>query len=884
MKLEIEMNPACDEMQRRKLQEYLFGLEEIQEKAEELAVEHESLKRSREILTAVLRGTVHAICLIIDDRFIWCNQAMSDIFGWTQEELVGKTTGILCPTEKAHEEMMSRIHESLSGAGRVSFECELLDNNANPVPCRMTAGALDRLSLEKGYVLSFTDVTGQRNAEEELRRAHEELERKVHERTNELSESNARLILEVEARKFAEEKLRRQYEYLAGLHETAKGLMSRLELQDLLEAIVVRAAGLLQTEHGFVYLMAPDGEELELRVATGHYGKQTGYRLKPGEGVAGKVFLAGGPMAVNRYQSWEGRSPDARWSVIQSVMAVPLKSQSQIVGVIGLGHVERDREFQGEEIEAFGRFAELASIALDNARLHEDLQEELARRKRTEEALLASEQKFRSVFNESKDCIYLVNPETKGLIEANPAFSALLGYDRREIQDLTVYDFMDYRTEEIDRGLALVLSARSHYIGERRFRTRSGRIVDVEVNGNVLPLGGEKLVCMICRDITERKRMREAILRADKLTSVGVLAGGIAHDFNNILTAIMGNIGLARMYTKTLDKAGKHLQEAERACLRAKDLTQQLLTFSKGGAPIKETTSIVDVIRESTAFALSGSCVGCRFEISQDLWPVDIDTGQISQVIGNLVVNAKDAMPEGGVIRITVENRILDTNSGFPLQSGRYIRVSIKDEGVGIPEKHLNRIFDPYFTTKQKGSGLGLATCYSIVKKHDGHVDLESRLGVGTTFHVYLPASEKEAPHIEAVDSAPPGGKGRVLVMDDEEAVREIAAEMLQYLGYEVISASDGKEAIELYEEAAKKGCSFHAIIMDLTIPGGVGGKEAIGTLLAKHPSANAIVSSGYSNDPIMSDFSRYGFKGVVTKPYTVKELGDVLKRVLSSR
>jgi two-component system cell cycle sensor histidine kinase/response regulator CckA len=338
------------------------------------------------------------------------------------------------------------------------------------------------------------------------------------------------------------------------------------------------------------------------------------------------------------------------------------------------------------------------------------------------------------------------------------------------------------------------------------------------------------------------------------------------------------------MYSKSADKAARRLEEAEKACFRAKDLTQQLLTFSKGGSPIKEITSVAEMVKESTEFVLSGSNIVCRYQIPDDTWPVEIDTSQISQVMSNMIVNAKQAMPQGGTIDISVQNIILQKTARFPLQPGRYIRISIKDEGIGIQETHLSTIFDPYFTTKNMGNGLGLATSYSIIKKHDGHIDVQSQLGAGTTFHIYLPASDKEIRIGDAVDPAPVGGHGKVLVMDDEDTVREIAAEMLFCLGYEVGLASDGKQALELYEEAERSGCSFDVVLMDLTIPGGMGGKEAITALLAKHPSANAIVSSGYSNDPIMSEFARYGFKGVVTKPYTVQELGDVLQRVLSFR
>jgi len=283
----------------------------------------------------------------------------------------------------------------------------------------------------------------------------------------------------------------------------------------------------------------------------------------------------------------------------------------------------------------------------------------------------------------------------------------------------------------------------------------------------------------VSRDITEQKQMEEELLRVQKLESVGILAGGIAHDFNNILTTILGNVSLAKNQVTPDDEIFELLNEAETASTRAQTLTRQLLTFAKGGAPVKETSSIKDVIKESSLFVLRGSKAGCEFSLREDLWPAEVDVGQIGQVINNIVINANQAMPEGGIIRVAAENVIIDDGQGLPLKPGRYIRISITDHGAGIAEKHLSNIFDPYFTTKQEGSGLGLATTYSIIRKHDGQITVESKLGEGTTFHIYLPASDKIVPEKEEVRLIK--GRGRILVMDDEVALkkndRENAAE-----------------------------------------------------------------------------------------------------------
>lgn len=388
-------------------------------------------------------------------------------------------------------------------------------------------------------------------------------------------------------------------------------------------------------------------------------------------------------------------------------------------------------------------------------------------------------------------------------------------------------------------------------------------------------------VVLVFQDVTEKRKLEEELLKAQKLESIGILAGGIAHDFNNILTSILGNITLAKMYTPPEDKISERLTKAEKACLHARDLTLQLLTFSKGGAPIIRTASIAGVLRDVCPFALSGSNVGCKLSIPDDLWLVDIDEGQMRQVVNNLVINAQQSMPEGGIIQGGCENVILKEED-LPLRPGKYVRIFIKDQGVGIPEEHLRKIFDPYFTTKSKGSGLGLTNCYAIIKKHNGYIRVESEPGAGTTFHVYLPAAAEQVLAKDSGEETTFGGKGRVLVMDDEEIIRDISGEMLRHIGYEVGFAKDGDEAIEIYKRAQDLGQPFDAVIMDLTIPGGMGGREAIQKLVEINPEVKVIVSSGYSNDPIMAEFRKYGFSGVVAKPYNIEELSKTLHQVIA--
>jgi PAS domain S-box-containing protein len=384
-------------------------------------------------------------------------------------------------------------------------------------------------------------------------------------------------------------------------------------------------------------------------------------------------------------------------------------------------------------------------------------------------------------------------------------------------------------------------------------------------------------------DITQHKKMEEELFRARKIESIGLLAGGIAHDFNNLLSVILGNISMARTRLASDDmlRIFEKLAEAEKACLRSRELTYQLLTFSRGGAPVKKTASIAELLKESAGFALRGSDVRCEFSLPDDLWPAEMDEGQIGQVISNLVINADQAMPKGGVVQVRAENVVVGARLSLPLPQGRYVKVTVEDHGIGIPKEHLQGIFDPYFTTKQKGSGLGLATAYSIIRRHDGYIALVSELGTGTKAMFYLPASQKKAPPKKDSMEAPIAGRGRILVMDDEEMIRDLVEAMLTQLGYEVTPAKDGAEAIESYAKARQSGAPFDAAIIDLTVPGGMGGKEAIRKLLELDPHVKAIVSSGYSEDPIMSDFQQYGFSGVIAKPYRIEDMSAILHKVL---
>jgi two-component system, cell cycle sensor histidine kinase and response regulator CckA len=376
-------------------------------------------------------------------------------------------------------------------------------------------------------------------------------------------------------------------------------------------------------------------------------------------------------------------------------------------------------------------------------------------------------------------------------------------------------------------------------------------------------------------DITVLQRARQEVLKTQKLESLGLLAGGIAHDFNNLLTGILGNIALARFQLDEPQQLEKRLEDAEKATSRARTLTQQLLTFARGGEPIKKTMELSGLLRETADFVLHGSNVRCEMVLPDDLWPVQADQGQLAQVVHNLVLNAVQAMPEGGTVSIIAGNV-----SSHPEEKS-FVKIAVTDTGTGIAEHHLQKIFDPYFTTKELGSGLGLATCYSIIRKHGGKIRASSTLGRGSTFDVSLPACGREGAPTRSLPQEPYRGSGCVLVMDDEETVRSISRSIMESFGFRVECVEDGAQAVELYRKRKKEGLPFSTVILDLTIPGGVGGKEAIKKLIEIDPQVKAIVSSGYSNDPVMANYREYGFSAVLTKPYRPQEMNEVMRELL---
>ncbi len=504
-----------------------------------------------------------------------------------------------------------------------------------------------------------------------------------------------------------------------------------------------------------------------------------------------------------------------------------------------------------------------------------------------DEALLAEKERLAVTLRSIGDGVITTDRGGKVLL-LNRVAEELTGWTQAEAENRALEDVFhivnENSRERCENPVSRVLATRGvvGLANHTVLLSRDGREIVLADSGAPILDHLSRIigVVLVFRDVTGQKRMEDELLRMEKLESIGVLAGGIAHDFNNILTGILGAISMARLYTGPGNSAHSMLQEAEHQSLRARDLTAQLLTFSKGGAPVRIAASIVETVRETVNFALRGSRVRAEFSLPGDLWTALVDLNQLSHVINNLALNSVQAMPEGGCIELDARNAVIGEDSGLPLSPGRYIHLRFRDHGVGIPRDHLSRIFDPYFTTKQMGSGLGLATSWSIIKRHDGHIRVESELGAGTVFHIYLPATGiSSIPHAEETERLFLG-QGRVLVMDDDDGIRKTAAMLIEALGYSVETVDDGAAAVAVYCRAIEEGEPFDAVIMDLTIPGGVGGMEAMEALRAHDPGVRAIVSSGYSTDPIMSEYSRHGFSGVLVKPYRAEDISRVLRQV----
>lgn len=658
---------------------------------------------------------------------------------------------------------------------------------------------------------------------------------------------------------------------LAELLAFSHSLTTTVDLNRLYRKVTSLSKDLLGFDFSTLMLMSDDRSALVIRDTLGFSEQTIGhYALLKGQGLSSLVVHEKKPAVVADFQT------ETRFEIpslvnennTRSALCVPMMLGEEVFGVL-IGHTLEPRTFSDEAISIYQSFANQAAVAIKNAmHLH---------------SLHASEKKFRALFDNTNDAILIYSMDCR-LLEVNRATCERLGYSREELLALPLMQLVAPQYASLANERIEHLKKNGSGIFESAHLTKDGSMIPSEQSCSLIDYDTQTAILCVSRDISERKRLDEERLRTQKLESLGVLAGGIAHDFNNLLTGILGNLSLAKASLPETGPVAERLAESEKATLRARDLTQQLLTFARGGAPVKTEASLAELIQDAAGFAVRGTKTVCEYDCADDLWLAEVDKGQLSQVLQNLVINAVHAMPEGGTIRLAAKNLTLNPGE-LPLAPGKYVLITIRDHGIGIPPQHLAKIFDPYFTTKQSGSGLGLAVVHSIIANHAGHISVESEQGKGTVFSIYLPSAGKNPRAEKPAETPAPlrPGQGKILVMDDEELIRNVSTAMLKQLGYEVHTANDGEEAITLYLQAKKEGRPFHLLIMDLTVPGGMGGKEAIAHLRQLDPQVKAVVSSGYANDPIMANFSEYGFCGVVPKPFSLQDLSSLLQVILDS-
>ena len=691
-----------------------------------------------------------------------------------------------------------------------------------------------------GMICTIQNVTERKIAEEELERIHNDLEKIVADRTTELKQSNIQLQQEIVEKQSAQVELRKEKETVQKYLDIAEVMLIALSKDQTIQLI---------NKKGCRILDYPEEELLGKNWLENFIPEQERHKFT----VFFNDLLKGIVDPQEYYENYITiRSGEERLIAWHNTL---LKNERGfITGLLCSG-------------------------------------EDITEQRKQEEALLASEKKYRQLFETSSDGIVFVKLD--GTYEnANKAFTDMIGYSIDELKkmsykDITPKKWLKFQEEVVVSQIKMFGYCEEY---EKEYLRKDGSIFPVVIHSwLVKDENGKPLRTMaIIRDITLQKRIESEKEKVKRLESLGILAGGIAHDFNNLLSGILGNISIALINNNIPSNIKTILKSAEAASIRARDLSRQLLTFSKGGDPIKKIIDISDIIKETCLFHLKNSDIKCDFNINESLSPVEADQGQISQVIQNLIINAKQSMDNKGTIHVSASNTVLDFNNPYNLPPTDYVLISVKDEGEGISDENIKKIFDPYFTTKEKGpakgSGLGLATCFSIIKKHDGHIFAESKLGEGSCFNILIPASNESSPELPHNTETPVTGEGNILIMDDEKMVRDVLGNMLICLGYNVEYSKTGEEAIKKYKQANKSTNPFDCVILDLTVSKGMGGKEAITKLLNFDPEIKAIVTSGYSNDQTIANFKEFGFCGAIIKPIQITELSNTMINVLGQK
>ncbi len=687
-------------------------------------------------------------------------------------------------------------------------------------------------------------------------------------------------LRDITDRKKAEEKFQKYAYDLEQLLSISREMTSTTDIVKLERFAVLAAKELLQLDFSTLIILSEDKTRLAIKDCV-VFPETLTCQFSPVEGqdlaalvIKNKKF----DIVANFNEEIRFEVPDmVRKNNIHSAICVPMMAEDDVFGVL-IGHTLEKREFSQEDITLYQNIANQTTIAIKNAM--------------NLEALRKGEKKLHDITSHMAEGVYVIVPSGR-VTFINEEAVRLLGWTQRELNESGAHELVHHRKANgkplpIEKcGMHNVMSTGKRYVSsDEVFIRRDGTVFPVSiVSSPILEKGQVVASITTFRDITERKKLEQEASKVEKLESVGILAGGIAHDFNNLLQGILGCISLAKIRSYSENKRTDLLTQAERSCMTATELSHRLLTFASGGAPIKKALFIPELLREIVASSIKSDMITVEISLASDLSPVNADERQLRQVFRNLINNAEEAMPAGGFLRVTGNNISLTGDEALSLKSGPYVRISMIDQGVGIPKEHLLKIFDPYFTTKGKGSnkgmGLGLSICYSIVRKHDGAITIESQPGNGTTATIYLSVAggrySKEEPRTASSSGA---DVKRVLLMDDDASIRSVAAEMLNHLGMDVLTAVDGEEAVTFYRQAQETGQGFDVVILDLVVPGGMGGEATMRQLLEIHPDVKGIVTSGYSEDPILKDFRAYGFVNAIAKPYDLQKLRNVLNKL----
>lgn len=816
---------------------YIKFLKEVINEKEKALLETERLLSEKIVLDNILRYSTEMAIIATDlgCRVVYDNPAAESIFGYKPNDVVGKDILGLCKEDSGSFRHFEEAKQ-MAQAGKIyRYSFQLTEKGSIRYIDSTITGIRDGSNKMVGYVFLATDVTERRAVQDEILR-----------RTNIETVLNRILSLVLE------------------------DVSLDLVLQRSLE-LIVSIPWLAFESKGAIFIAEEGRDVLVLKV----HKELSPAILKGCAKVQYGVCMCGRAAAEQRVQfadsvderhdiRYEGMLPHGHYSV-------PILFGDRLLGVLCIYVKEGHLRNRHEEDFLTAVANTLSGVIV---------------RKQMEKNLIEVNQQLQTLIQAIPDAIFFKDAQGRHIV-VNKACEELLGLPQEVILGKTNEEVMPLTTvERCWMNDQEVMSSRNPVRTENRFVSAKGEEAFFDTIKIPLADGQGKITGLIgvSRNITAIKDMEQQTALAKKLESVGILAGGIAHDFNNLMTGVLGNISLAKTLVKPDSDIYNLLSSAEKASLRTKDLTHQLLTFSRGGQLVKKVVNLAELVERVATFSLRDAKQSCEFEFDDDLWPVEVDAGQISQVVQNLVINAQESMPQRGAIKIRVQNVTVKPEDSSSIPAGKHVMVSVDDQGAGIPRDYLQKIFDPYFTTKamdsRKGTGLGLAVSYSIVKSHNGHIVVKSAQGVGTSVYLYLPASPPQVAQISEEEKSLIG-RGRILLMDDERIITDVVSEMLERLGYEVEIAGDGLAAVELYQNAIKSGCFFDAVILDLTIRDGMGGTETLKRLIEIDPHVKAIVSSGYSNNSAMSEYANLGFKAVLSKPYTIQNLSKVLHEVL---